>query len=311
VVEEGKKLGQLGDLRDFEAVAGMGIHGFTGVHDEIYIGNEAYMSKLGIDVAPFKDKLDKLQSEAKTAVFMCTAKTPVALIAMADTLKPFAKEAITELKKMGMQIVMITGDNQKTAEAIAKLVGIDRVMAQVLPQDKAEQVKKLQAEGKNVAMVGDGINDAPALAQANLGIAVGSGTDVAMAAGEIVLVKDDLRDVVTAIQLSKRTMRKIWQNLFWAFFYNVVAIPVAAGAHLLITQASFGVAAAWTLGMKDSMGWFGNVLFSLSQTTLRPEIAGFAMAFSSVSVVANSLLLRRYVPTMERGIAKEAENIKN
>jgi Cu+-exporting ATPase len=300
VVEEGKKLGHLGELRDFEAVAGMGIHGFTGVHDEIYIGNEAYMSKLGIDVAPFKDKLDKLQSEAKTAVFMCTAKTPVALIAMADTLKPFAKEAITELKKMGMQIVMITGDNQKTAEAIAKLVGIDRVMAQVLPQDKAEQVKKLQAEGKNVAMVGDGINDAPALAQANLGIAVGSGTDVAMAAGEIVLVKDDLRDVVTAIQLSKRTMRKIWQNLFWAFFYNVVAIPVAAGAHLLITQASFGVAAAWTLGMKDSMGWFGNVLFSLSQTTLRPEIAGFAMAFSSVSVVANSLMLRRYVPTMER-----------
>jgi Cu+-exporting ATPase len=302
VVEEGKKLGHLGELRDFEAVAGMGIHGFTGVHDEIYIGNEAYMAKLGVDIAPFKDKLDKLQGEAKTAVFMCTAKTPVALIAMADTLKPFAKEAITELKRMGMEIVMITGDNQKTAEAIAKIVGIDRVMAQVLPQDKAEQVKKLQSEGKNVAMVGDGINDAPALAQANLGIAVGSGTDVAMAAGEIVLVKDDLRDVVTAIQLSKRTMRKIWQNLFWAFFYNVIAIPVAAGAHLLVTQASFGVAAAWTLGMKDSMGWFGNVLFSLSQTTLRPEIAGFAMAFSSVSVVANSLLLRRYVPTMERGI---------
>jgi Cu+-exporting ATPase len=300
VVEEGKKLGALGELRDFEAVAGMGIHGWTGVHDEIYIGNEAYMGKLGIDITAHKPALEKLQGEAKTAVFMCTAKTPVALIAMADTLKPFAKEAITELKRMGMEIVMITGDNQKTAEAIAKIVGIDRVMAQVLPQDKAEQVKKLQSEGKNVAMVGDGINDAPALAQANLGIAVGSGTDVAMAAGEIVLVKDDLRDVVTAIQLSKRTMRKIWQNLFWAFFYNVIAIPVAAGAHLLVTQASFGVAAAWTLGMKENMGWFGNVLFSLSQTTLRPEIAGFAMAFSSVSVVANSLLLRRYVPTMER-----------
>ncbi len=300
VVEEGKKLGHLGELRDFEAVAGMGIHGWTGVHDEIYIGNEAYMAKLGIDITPHKSALEKLQGEAKTAVFMCTAKTPVALIAMADTLKPFAQEAITELKKMGMQIVMITGDNQKTAEAIAKQVGIDRVMAQVLPQDKAEQVKKLQAEGKNVAMVGDGINDAPALAQANLGIAVGSGTDVAMAAGEIVLVKDDLRDVVTAIQLSKRTMRKIWQNLFWAFFYNVIAIPVAAGAHLLFTQTSFGIAAGWTLSMKESMGWFGNVLFSLSQTTLRPEIAGFAMAFSSVSVVANSLLLRRYIPTMER-----------
>jgi len=302
VVEEGKKLGHLGELRDFEAVAGMGIHGWTGAHDEIYIGNEAYMEKLGIDIAPHKSALEKLQSEAKTAVFMCTAKTPVALIAMADTLKPFAKEAIAELKRMGKEIVMITGDNQKTAEAIAKQVGIDRVMAQVLPQDKAEQVKKLQAEGKNVAMVGDGINDAPALAQANLGIAVGSGTDVAMAAGEIVLVKDDLRDVVTAIQLSKRTMRKIWQNLFWAFIYNVVAIPVAAGAHLLITQTSFGIAAGWTLAMRDGMGWLGGVLFSLSQTTLRPEIAGFAMAFSSVSVVANSLLLRRYVPTMERRV---------
>ncbi len=308
VVEEGKKLGHLGELRDFEAVAGMGIHGWTGAHDEIYIGNEAYMAKLGIDIAAHKPALEKLQGEAKTAVFMCTAKTPVALIAMADTLKPFALEAIAELKKMGKEIVMITGDNQKTAEAIAKQVGIDRVMAQVLPQDKAEQVKKLQTEGKNVAMVGDGINDSPALAQANLGIAVGSGTDVAIETGEIILVKDDLRDVVTAIQLSQRTMRKIWQNLFWAFFYNVIAIPVAAGAHLLVTQTTFGIAAGWTLAMKESMGWFGNVLFSLSQTTLRPEIAGFAMAFSSVSVVANSLLLRRYVPTMERESVREVES---
>ena len=193
---------------------------------------------------------------------------------MADKLKPYAKEAIAAMKEMGMQVIMITGDNQKTADAIAREIGIDRVLAEVLPQDKAEMVKKLQSEGKKVAMVGDGINDSPALAQSDLGIAIGSGTDVAIETGEVVLVKDDLRDVVTAIQLSKMTIRKIWQNLFWAFFYNVAAIPVAAGAHLLLTQVSFGIAAPWVIAIQQSMGYAGQIFYNISQATLRPEIAG-------------------------------------
>ena len=199
---------------------------------------------------------------------------------------------------------MITGDNQRTADAIAKLVGIDRALAEVLPQDKAAMVKKLQSEGKVVAMVGDGINDSPALAQADLGIAIGSGTDVAIETGEVVLVKDDLRDVATAIQLSSKTIKKVWQNLFWAFIYNVLAIPVAAGAHLIFTQASIGVAAGWVLAIQQKFGGAGQVFYNISQATLRPEIAGFAMAFSSVSVVLNSMLLKRYVPPAERGKKK-------
>jgi Cu+-exporting ATPase len=209
---------------------------------------------------------------------------------------------------MGKEIIMITGDNPKTAAAIGKEVGIDRILAEVRPQEKADQIKKLQAEGKIVAMVGDGINDSPALAQSNLGIAIGSGTDVAIETGEIILVKDDLRDVVTAIQLSRKTIHKIWQNLFWAFFYNVVAIPVAAGAHLLITQAGFGRAAGWVLAIRAQFGGAGQVFYNLSQGTLRPEIAGFAMAFSSVSVVTNSLLLKRFIPAIKRKeMAEEKE----
>lgn len=227
----------------------------------------------------------------------------MAIIAMADTLKPYAAEAIAALKKMGKEIVMITGDNPKTAEAIAKQVGIDRVLAQVLPSQKTEVIKKLQSEGRTVAMVGDGINDSPALAQSNLGIAMGSGTDVAVQTGEVVLIKDDLRDVVTAIQLSGKTIVKVWQNLFWAFIYNVVAIPIAAGAHLVFTQASLGVPSQWVLSIAQH-GQLGQIFFNFSQATLRPEIAGFAMAFSSVSVVTNSLLLKRYTPPMEKLSAK-------
>ena len=305
VIEKGKTQGELVSPKDFKAISGYGVYGMVfdkGSDKKVEIGNPAYMKNLGIDIASYQDKVDNLQGEAKTVVFMAVDGIPTAMIAMADTLKPFAKEAIAELKKMGKEIVMITGDNKKTAEAIGREVGIDRVMAEVLPQDKAAMVKKLQGEGKSVAMVGDGINDSPALAQADVGIAIGSGTDVAIETGEIVLVKDDLRDVVTAIQLSGKTIKKVWQNLFWAFFYNVIAIPVAGGIHLLVTKTAFvgGVPAAWVIAVSENLGRFGTYFLSLSQATLRPEIAGFAMAFSSVSVVLNSLLLKRYVPPIEK-----------
>ncbi len=300
IIEKGKEKNlNLVEPNNFIAVSGMGLTG-TVNGKTVHIGNLTYMNELKINSSPYLFSLEKLQAEAKTVVFLLVNSLPVALIGMADTLKPFAAEAIAELKKMGKQIIMITGDNQKTADAIAKLVGIDRVMAEVLPQNKAEAIKKLQNEGKSVAMVGDGINDSPALAQADVGIAIGSGSDVAIATGEIILVKDDLRDVITAIQLSGKTIRKIWQNLFWAFIYNIVAIPIAGGAHLLLTQSSFGIAAPWVVFFSHKLGSFGSAFVSFSQSTLRPEIAGFAMALSSISVVLNSLLLRRYVPPIEK-----------
>lgn len=307
VIERGKTFGDVIDPTTFEAVAGMGIKAIIkkGTDREVIIGNTLYMKSLGINVSSHIAKLEELQAQAKTTVFLLVDGKPVALIAMADALKPFAKEAIAALKAMGKEIIMITGDNPKTAAAIAKEVGIDRVLAEVLPQDKAAMVKKLQAEGKKVAMIGDGINDSPALAQADLGVAIGSGTDVAIETGEVVLVKDDLRDVVTAIQLSSKTIKKVWQNLFWAFFYNVAAIPIAAGAHLLFTQTSFGIPSPWVVSVQHKFGSVGQIFFNISQATLRPEIAGFAMAFSSVSVVVNSLLLRRYVPPMEKLAAQQ------
>lgn len=305
VIQAGKeKFGNLGEVKDFEAKAGMGVYGKVDGR-EVAIGNAIYMESLGIKIAePQESLVLKLQNEAKTVVYQVVDKKLVAVIAMADTLKPFAKEAVAELKRMGKEIIMITGDNPQTAEAIANQVGIDRVLAQVLPQDKANVIKKLQEGGKTVAMAGDGINDSPALAQADIGIAVGSGTDVAIETGEIILVKDDLRDVVTAIQLSGKTIKKVWQNLFWAFIYNVLAIPIAGGMHFLITQSSFGVPAEWVVYITKNYGQIGQIFFSFSQATLRPEIAGFAMAFSSVSVVLNSLALKRYIPPIEKKIAR-------
>jgi len=304
VIEKGKaEIGELPEVKDFKAVAGFGVQGKV-AEREVVVGNTAFMKNLGINIDQFSADFEKLQNEAKTVVFAALRQEskwePIAIIAMADTLKPFAREAIAELKKMGKEVIMITGDNPKTAQAIANQVGIDRSLAQVLPDQKTAVIKKLQEEGKIVAMVGDGINDSPALAQSNLGIAVGSGTDVAVQTGEVILVKDDLRDVVTAIQLSGKTIVKVWQNLFWAFIYNVVAIPIAAGMHLIFTQTSLGVPAEWVLSVAQSGGQLGQIFFNFSQATLRPEIAGFAMAFSSVSVVTNSLLLRRYVPPMEK-----------
>ena len=309
VIEHSKEFGKTTEPKDFEAVQGMGLKatiGLKGKNYKVAIGNPKFMKNLKMNITAYKKDLDRLQSEAKTTVFLVVDGKVVALIAMADALKPFAKEAITAMRNMNKEVIMITGDNQKTADAIAREVGIDRVLAEVLPQDKAAMVKKLQSEGMNVAMVGDGINDSPALAQSNLGIAIGSGTDVAIETGDVVLVKDDLRDVVTAIQLSSKTIKKIWQNLFWAFFYNVAAIPIAAGGHLLFTQESFGIAAGWVVAVQEKFGSAGQIFFNLSQATLRPEIAGFAMAFSSVSVVVNSMILKLYTPPMEK-LSKEQD----
>lgn len=303
VVEKAQEGGKtIEDPKDFAIVSGMGLRGNISGR-EVAIGNQKYMDTLTINTGSHETLMTRLQEEAKTPVYMVVDGKLVAIIAMADALKPFAKEAIAELKRMGKVIIMITGDNPRTAAAIAKQVGIDRFLAEVLPQEKADNIKKLQAEGLKVAMVGDGINDSPALAQSDLGIAIGSGTDVAIETGEIVLVKDDLRDVATAIQLSSKTIVKVWQNLFWAFIYNVVAIPVAAGAHLMITQTA-GHAAPWVISLTSNLGGLGQPLLNLSQATLRPEIAGFAMAFSSFSVVMNSLTLKRYVPPIEKEIMK-------
>ena len=257
---------ELADPEVFEALSGRGVLAKV-EGKEILLGNRALMEENGVKTRPVEDKIRELESEGKTVMLMAVNRKLSGLIAVADTLKENAGEAVGQLHRMGIETVMITGDNHRTAQAIARQVGIETVLAEVLPEDKAKEVSKLQASGKLVAMVGDGINDAPALAQADIGIALGSGTDVAMETGDIVLVKDDLRDVVGAIRLSRYTLRKIKQNLFWAFFYNTAGIPIAAG-----------------------------VLFPLIGLLLNPIIAAAAMGFSSVSVVTNSLLMNRYRP---------------
>ncbi len=252
------------DADSFEALPGLGVVA-THKGEDILLGNRGLMAKHGIAFDRLEDRITALENEGKTVMMLVVGKEVSGLIAVADTLKENSMEAVKRLKEMGKEVIMITGDNRRTAEAIAKQVGIFKVLAEVLPEQKEKEVGNLQAAGKIVAFVGDGINDAPALAKANVGIALGAGTDIALETGEIVLVKDDLRDVVTAIDLSNYTIKKIRQNLFWAFFYNSLGIPVAAGA-----------------------------LYPFTGFLLNPMIAGAAMAFSSVSVVSNSLLMRRY-----------------
>jgi len=246
------------------------------------------MEERGFSLDGLGEKANKIFEEGKTVIFLGMDSQVVGIIALADTLKPNAKEALQALRRIGVETVMLTGDNRRTAETIARDVGISRVLAEVLPENKAQEVKKLQEEGKVVAMVGDGINDAPALAQADVGIAIGTGTDVAIETGDVTLISGDLMGVVTAIYLSKRTMRTIKQNLFWAFAYNTALIPVAAG----VLYLAFGHAGVPT-GLHFILGDYG---------FLNPMLAAAAMAASSVTVVSNSLRLRRFKAFLQPSI---------
>ncbi|MDD5463630.1 MAG: heavy metal translocating P-type ATPase [Candidatus Moranbacteria bacterium] len=256
----------LEEVQNFNSITGRGVQGdVNGV--TYYVGTRKLMIEtLGLEVNKIERKMVRLEEQGKTAMILATREGIVGIIAVADTVKETSREAVEKLKKMGIEVWMITGDNARTAKAIGLQVGITNILAEVLPEDKANEVKKIQALGKKVAMVGDGVNDAPALAQANVGIAMGSGTDVAMEAGDIVIMKSDLNDVVTSFQLSKETMWKIKQNMFFALFYNVIGIPIAARVFF-----AFGL-------------------------VLKPELAGLAMALSSISVVGNSLLLKLFKP---------------
>jgi P-type Cu+ transporter len=261
----------LAGAASFEAVAGQGIEAV--VEDrKILLGNPRLMEERGVELGGLVEEADAFSREGKTPVFLAVDGRPAGVLAVADTLKDTSRKAVEALRKMGLEVIMLTGDNRRTAEAIARQAGIDRVLAEVLPGRKAEEVKRLQAEGKKVAMVGDGINDAPALAQADVGIAIGTGTDVAMESSDITLISGDLRGIVSAIALSRATLRNIRQNLFWAFAYNTILIPVAAGG-----------------------------LYPFFGILLNPIFAAGAMAFSSVTVVSNALRLRRFKAPLDGG----------
>jgi Cu+-exporting ATPase len=269
---------ELEKTQGFEAVPGKGVLARVN-GSQVLLGNLRYMQEMGVAVDGLGDKAGRLAAEGKTPMFVARDGEAIGIIAVADTVKPSAREAVAALHRQGIEVAMLTGDSQRTADAIAKTLGIDRVFAEVLPQDKAAYVKALQAEGKRVAMVGDGINDAPALTQADVGIAIGTGTDIAVESGDVVLMQGDVLGVLDAIRLSKATIRAIKQNLVWAFGYNTALIPLAAGI-LYPVFAGSGVPDA----LRPVLGEYG---------FLNPILAALAMAFSSVSVVANSLRLRR------------------
>ncbi len=258
------------DAESFNSIPGHGIEA-RAEGRTILLGNRKLMRERRVDFEPLMSKAEKLEADGKTVMFIAVDGQPAGLIAVADTLKEHAAEAIQRLHKMGIETAMITGDNRRTAEAIARQVGIDRVLAEVLPQDKAEEVKKLQALGKKVAMVGDGVNDAPALAKADVGMAIGSGTDVAKETGHVILIKDDIRDVVVVLEIARATMNKVKQNLFWAFIYNTLGIPLAAG-----------------------------LFYPFVALIISPELAGLFMAISSITVTLNTLLLKGFRPSIWR-----------
>ncbi|MFC1915717.1 heavy metal translocating P-type ATPase [Chloroflexota bacterium] len=275
-----KKL-KLSVATDFNAVPGHGVEASV-EGQKLLLGNLRLIKERGLSLNGLEKEAERLWEKGKTVMFLGINSQVAGVIALADTLKPNAREAIAALHRIGTEVVMITGDNKRTAEAIAQEVGINHTLAEVLPEHKAQAVKKLQEEGKIVAMVGDGINDAPALAQADIGIAIGTGTDVAMETGDITLISGDLIGIVIAISLSKRTMRTIKQNLFWAFAYNTALIPVAAGV-LFLAFGQTGVPS----GLQFILGEYG---------FLNPILAAAAMAVSSLTVVSNSLRLRRFKP---------------
>lgn len=268
VKEAENKNYEIQNVDSFKAISGHGIEALI-QGKKVLLGNKKLMTENNVALNDMEDKANELASFGKTPMYVALDNKLIGIIAVADIVKENSKKAIDKLHALGIEVAMITGDNKKTAYAIAKQVGVDRTLAEVLPRDKANEVKKLQNENKKVAMVGDGINDAPALAQADIGMAIGSGTDVAIESADIVLMKSDLVDVVTAIDLSKKTIRNIKENLFWAFGYNTLGIPVAMG-----------------------------VLFIFGGPLLNPMIAALAMSFSSVSVLLNALRLKKFKPSI-------------
>lgn len=266
---------ELLNATDFEALNGLGIK--AKVEDRVfYIGNKKLLDSKNISLDLFYEKSEKLANEAKTPIFIADESEVLGLIAISDVVKPTSKDAILEFEKMGLEVIMLTGDNYKTANAIAKQININNIIAEVLPQDKEKEIQKLQSLGKKVAMIGDGINDAPALVRADVGIAIGAGTDIAIESANIVLVKSDLLDAVKAIQLSNAVIKNIKQNLFWAFFYNIIGIPLAAGVFYTI------------------LGW-----------KLSPMFAGAAMSLSSVTVVLNALRLKLFEPRISKNLLEK------
>jgi Cu+-exporting ATPase len=282
VVEEAKNrnLG-LYDVQNFEAIPGQGLEALVN-NKKYYIGNLRLVNEKNININNFEDESARLADEGKTPLYFADEKNVLGVIAVADVVKATSQRAIKEFEAMGIEVVMLTGDNKKTAEAIRKQLGITRAIAEVLPQDKEREIRKIQEQGRKVAMIGDGINDAPALARADVGIAIGAGTDVAIESADIVLIRSDLLDAVTAVQLSKATIRNIKQNLFWAFIYNTIGIPLAAG-----------------------------VFFTLLNWKLNPMFAAGAMSLSSVSVVSNALRLKFFKPVRMTAEPDKTTNINN
>ena len=275
LANEGKDDLSLLAVDDFENITGKGLRANVNIDGEqkaVLAGNLKLMESEEIDVSKeVLDKFDAFVNDSKTTIVMAVDGEIKGIITLMDKIKTSSKKAIDELHKMGIETYMLTGDNEKTASSVANAVGIDNVMANVLPNDKLDKVQALQKEGKRVLFVGDGINDAPALSQADVGVAMGNGTDIAMESGDIVIMEGDLENVVASIQFSKKVMTRIKENLFWAFAYNMLLVPAAAG-----------------------------LLFLLFGIVFKPEWAGLAMALSSVTVISLSLLLKRYVPPIKR-----------